>query len=411
MKEYNVEGFRRAARRALPRAVFDYVEGGAEDEVTMRANRDGFGAFRLRYRLHENQDPIDLSTTLCGQAMSMPLILSPIGNTGLIHHSGDCGIAKVAADLGVMMLMSGGSSYEIEEVAAAAGMKPWYQLYAWRGREFYGPLIERAAQAGFRGLAVTIDCPRAGNRERDIDNSFTPRHVKLTRRNAWGVLTHPRWTAAVVKHRRIVPRVFAAEQKVPLRSFLGEAKRTAGQIAPGGFRPSWDEVAWIREQWRGPFAVKGIVDPNDAVRAVELGADVIYVSNHGGRQLDCAPGAIEALPAIVEAVGGRAEIVLDGGVRRGTDVIKALCLGARAVGTGRAWLYAFSAWGPNGVKIALEELRRELVISMDLLGQTSVQRLDRSWLAPVPASPCAMIGASWQAELGVAARRSAIHGN
>jgi L-lactate dehydrogenase (cytochrome)/(S)-mandelate dehydrogenase len=379
---HSVEAYRRAARRALPRAVFDFIEGGAEDEATLRANEEAFAALRLRYRVHETQDPLDLSTTVCGQSMTMPVMLSPTGNNGLFHPAGDYGMAKVAAELGLIMLLSGGSSYAIEEVAAAADPKPWYQLYAWRGREYFTPIIDRVAAAGFRGLVVTIDTPVGGNRERDIENVFTPASVRLTRRNAWDVVRHPRWTAGVVKHRRIVVRHFAEDDKPKLRSLLSEAKRTASQMADGSFRPTWDEIAWMRERWQGPFGVKGIVDPGDARRAVDLGADVIYVSNHGGRQLDSAPGAVEALPAIVDAVGDDAEVILDGGVRRGTDVIKALCLGARAVSVGRAWVYGLAAGGPAGATRVLESLRRELTISMVLLGQTSVENLDRSWLMP-----------------------------
>jgi isopentenyl diphosphate isomerase/L-lactate dehydrogenase-like FMN-dependent dehydrogenase len=380
VKAHNIEGYREAARRSLPRAVFDFIDGGSDDEVTLRANQETFASLRLRYRVHETQDPVDLSTTLCEQEMSMPVMLSPAGNNGLFHPAGDYGMAKVASELGLIMLMSGGSSYAIEEVAAAATPIPWYQLYAWRGRDFYTPIIDRVAAAGFRGLVVTMDTPLAGNRERDIANVFTPSSVRLTRRNAWDVVRHPRWTMGVLKHRRIVVRTFAEQERPGLRSLVGEAKRTASQMATGAFRPTWDEIAWMRETWRGPFGVKGIVDPGDARRAVDIGADVIYVSNHGGRQLDSAPGAVEALPAIVDAVGGDAEVVLDGGIRRGTDVIKALCLGARAVSVGRPWVYGLAAEGPPGATRVLEGLRRELMISMTLLGQTSVKNLDRSWL-------------------------------
>src|SRR5579862_556263 len=270
MRPYNVEGYRHAARRALPRGVFDYVDGGADDEVTMRANQDAFASLRLRYRVHETNDPVDLSTTLCAQPMSMPVMLSPVGNSGMMHSAGDRGMAQVAARLGLIMVMSGGSSYSIEEVMAAADPKPWYQLYLGTSREFYGSMIDRAAAAGFRGLVVTIDSSASGNRERDIANAFTPKSVRLTRQSAWDILRHPRWTAGVLKHRRIVVRSFGADKKPPLLSLVREAKRTAGQITKG-LRPTWDEIAWIRERWQGPFGVKGIVDPDDARRAVDLG--------------------------------------------------------------------------------------------------------------------------------------------
>jgi isopentenyl diphosphate isomerase/L-lactate dehydrogenase-like FMN-dependent dehydrogenase len=380
MKPINVEGYRLAARRKLPKAIFDFVDGGAEDEVTLRANRDAFSALRLRYRIHEDDRPVELSTSLCNQPMSMPVMLSPVGNVGMVHSAGDLGVARVAAKLGLLMLMSGGASYTIEEVAAGVDTKPWYQLYPWGGRDFYGDIMDRAAAAGFRGLIVTIDTPGGSNRERDIANGFAipPR---LTRRNAWDLVRHPRWTAGVIRDRRVVVRVFREdERRPPLHTFIGEATRTAAQVTRRLTRPKWDDLAWMRARWKGPFGIKGIVDPGDARRAVELGAEVIYVSNHGGRQLDSAPAALEALPAIVEVVGGRAEVVLDGGVRRGTDIIKALCLGARCISIGRPWVYGLAAAGPPGVERVLEAFRREISIALVLLGQTNIHQLDSSYL-------------------------------
>jgi L-lactate dehydrogenase (cytochrome)/(S)-mandelate dehydrogenase len=383
VKPYNIATYREAARRRLPQSIFDYVDGGAEDEVTMRANSSAFGQFRLRYRVHETRDDVDLSTTVCGQPMTMPVMVSPVGNVGMIHHAGDAGMAQVAAKLGLIMMMSGGASYSIEEVARAAEPKPWYQLYPWIGREFYGELIDRAAAAGFRGLVLTVDTPVGANRERDIVNAFTipPR---LTRQNAAGILMHPAWTMNVLRHRRVVLRVFREDDTTPpLRTFVREANRTAGEVIRRNIRPIWDDIAWIRDRWRGPFGVKGIVDPGDARRAADLGADVIIVSNHGGRQLDSAPATFEALPAIVDAVGDSAEVILDGGVRRGTDVVKALCMGARAVSVGRPWVYGLGANGPSGAAAVLENFRRELTIAMNLLGADKVDKLDRSWLMPV----------------------------
>jgi L-lactate dehydrogenase (cytochrome) len=382
MKPYNITTWREAARRKLPQAIFDYIDGGAEDEVTMRANSSSFSDVRLRYRIHEDQAPVDLTTTLCGLPMTMPVMISPIGNVGMIHPSGDLAMAKIAAKLGLIMMLSGGASYSLEEVARGADPKPWYQLYPWIDRSFYGGLIERAEAECYRGLVLTVDTPGGANRERDIANAFTipPR---LTRRNAIEILRHPEWTMGVLRERRIVLRVFLEDDKTPsLRTFVREAKRTAGAMTRTLMRPTWDDIAWIRERWKGPFGVKGIVDPGDARRAANLGVDVILVSNHGGRQLDSAPALFEALPAVVDAVDGHAEVVLDGGVRRGTDVIKALCMGARAVSVGRPWVYGLGAAGPAGAEAVLENFRRELMIVMNLLGKTSVAGLDRSWLMP-----------------------------
>jgi isopentenyl diphosphate isomerase/L-lactate dehydrogenase-like FMN-dependent dehydrogenase len=386
---YNVEGYRRAASRKLPRAIFDFIDGGADDEVTLRANHDAFAALRLRHRIHEDHDPVDLSTTICGLPMSMPVMLSPVGNVGMLHPAGDLGVAQIAAKQQLLMLMSGSASYSIEEVAAGAEPPPWYQLYTWGDRSSYGDLIDRAAAAGYRGLVVTVDTSARSNRERDVANGFVA-PPRLTRRNAWDILRHPRWTAGVLIHRRVVVKVFRDDERRPsLRSLLGEASRTAAQVTSRLTRPTWADLAWMRARWKGPFGIKGAVDPNDARRAVELGADVIYVSNHGGRQLDAAPGAVEALPAVVDAVGSKAEVVLDGGIRRGTDVVKALCLGARAVSIGRPWAYALAAAGPGGVEHLLELLRGEITTALTLLGQPHLDRLDRSYLMPAGIPPSA----------------------
>jgi isopentenyl diphosphate isomerase/L-lactate dehydrogenase-like FMN-dependent dehydrogenase len=380
-RPYNIEGFRKIARRRLPRAVFDYLDGGAEDEVTLRANRESFKSLRLKNRIHAETGDVSLETTLCGQRMSFPVMLSPIGNSGMLHPSGDLAAATAAADRDLMMVMSGASSYSIEEIAAAVDPKPWYQLYPWLGHNFYGPLIDRAAAAGFRGLAVTVDTPCSAIRERDIVNAFT-HPPRLTRRNAFQILGHPRWTGGVLRRRRVVVKLFAEDPHPTLLNFVRHAKQSGGAMARTLSRPTWSDLAWIRDRWTGPMGVKGVTDPDDARRAVDLGADVIFVSNHGGRQLDGAPATLEALPAIVEAVDGRAEVVLDGGVRRGSDIVKALCLGARAVSVGRAWGYALAADGQDGVGTALDMLRRELTVCLTLLGQTNVVDLDRSYLAP-----------------------------
>ena len=361
--------------------MFDFLDGGSEDEITLRANRASFDAVRLRNRVHADAAHVDLSTELCGQRFELPVVLSPVGNSGMLHPDGDLAAAIAAADAGALMLMSGGASYSIEEVATAADPKPWYQLYPWLGKEFYGPLIDRAAAAGFRGLVVTIDTPCSANRERDVVNEFLP-PPRLTRRSALEIARHPRWTAGVLRERRVVVKLFAEDPQPTFWNFVGQARRAGAKMGRTLSRPTWDDIAWIRSRWQGPLGVKGITDPDDATRAVELGADAIWVSNHGGRQLDGAPAALEALPPIADAVGGRACIVLDGGVRRGTDIIKAICLGADAVGVGRAWAYGLAADGLPGVKGALAVLRRELEISLELLGQPSVSALDPTYVVP-----------------------------
>ena len=378
---YNVEGYRDRARRKLPRAVFDYLDGGAEDEVTLQANRDSFKSFRLRNRIHTDTAAVSLRTTLCGQEMGMPVMLSPIGNSGMLHPAGDRAAALAAAERGLIMIMSGAASYSIEEIAEGCEPVPWYQLYPWISRDFYGPLLDRAGAAGFRGMVVTVDTPCSAIRERDVVNSFV-HPPRLTRRNALEIASHPRWTLGVLRERRVVVKLFAEDPDPTLMNFVRQAKHAGGAVARTLTRPTWDELGWIRERWKGPMGIKGLTDPDDARKAVELGAEVIVVSNHGGRQLDGAPASLEALPPIVQAVDGRAEIVLDGGVRRGSDIVKALCLGATAVSVGRSWGYALAANGQEGVGTALDILRRELTVCLTLLGQTNVLDLDPTYLVP-----------------------------
>ncbi len=378
---HNIDAYRERARRRLPLAVFDFLDGGSEDEVTLRENRAAFAAVRLRNRIHSSNRPVDLSTTLCGQSLALPIVLSPVGNSGMLHPDGDRAAAIAAAECGALMLMSGGASYSIEEVAAVADPKPWYQLYPWMGQDFYGPLIDRAAASGFRGLVVTVDTPCPANRERDVVNAFVA-PPRLTRKSAYEILSHPRWLGGILRHRRVVVKLFADDPQPTLWNFVGQAKRAGAKMGRTLSRPTWDDLAWIRSRWDGPMGVKGITDPDDAGRAVDMGADVVFVSNHGGRQLDGVSAALEALPAVVDAVHGRADVVLDGGIRRGTDIIKALCLGANAVGVGRAWAYGLASDGLPGVRGALDVLRRELEISLNLLGQPQLAALDRSYLAP-----------------------------
>lgn len=380
---HNVADYRRQARRRLPRSVFDYVDGGAEDEVTLEANEAAFRELRLMNRLLGNARPTQLGTTICGQPSSLPLILSPIGNLGLVHPAGDLGVARVAAEAGLLMIMSGSASYSVAEVAAAVPGMPWYQVYPWISREFYGRLISDAAAAGCPGLVFTVDSSPLGNRERDVANGFMPSKALLTRSNLVQCMLHPAWTARVVRHRRVVVKAFSRHSgKPPLRSLVSDAARSASQVTRSMLPATWREVEWVRAQWSGPLAIKGLVHPHDALRAVDLGVNAVIVSNHGGRQLDSAPAALEALPPIVAAIGSRAEIILDGGIRRGTDIVKALCLGARAVSVGRPWVYGLAAAGLPGVRGALDILARELATAVNLLGEPNAGALDRSWLRP-----------------------------
>jgi isopentenyl diphosphate isomerase/L-lactate dehydrogenase-like FMN-dependent dehydrogenase len=382
---YNVEGFRRAARRKLPRTIFDFVDGGAEDETTLRANRQAFAAIRLVPRVLTGAGIPDLSTSVCGQLLAMPLLLAPTGMAGICHPAGELGAAQAANRHGVVAVMSVASTYTIEEVAAATSPPPWYQLSPSGDRAFYTGLMEQAAAAGYPGLCVTVDTAAIGRRERDYANRLVvpPTLENLGPRNVVDFLTRPRWGLDVLRHRRIVMKAFADPGTPRLRTLLASfARATAGftgQIAPFG----WSELEQVRADWSGPLAVKGILSPDDARTAVGLGADAVVVSNHGGRQLDGSLASLEALPAIVEAVGGSAEVILDGGVRRGTDVVKAIALGARACMVGRPWLYGLASGGSEGVVAVLDALRAEIEVAMALLGVDRMADLGVRHLAPV----------------------------
>jgi L-lactate dehydrogenase (cytochrome) len=383
MAPSNVRQYRELARRRLPRAIFDYVDGGAEDEITLRSNEQAFEDVALVPRVLVDVSDRDLSTSVCGIPVRSPVLLAPTGLAGMIHPDGELAAATAAARHGTISMLSSGSTYTIEEVAAGSAAPPWLQLYPLRDRAFYGALVERAAAAGFAGLCLTVDVPLGGNRERDLANGMTL-PPKLTFSNMVDTLRRPGWVARTVRHRRVVAQALANEDDQPpgLMFLLQKASFAAGQTL-AALNPSvtWDDLRWVRERWKGPLAVKGLLRAADALRAVELGADAIVVSNHGGRQLDGAEASFHALPAVVDAVGDKADVILDGGVRRGSQVVKALCVGAKACMIGRPWLYGLGARGVAGVDDVLDIFNREISVVLALLGQPSVRALDRTYLA------------------------------
>jgi (S)-mandelate dehydrogenase len=370
----NIADLRVLARRRLPRVVFDYLDGGAEDETTLDWNTAAFRRWELVPRVLPGTGTVDLSVDLFGDRLELPLIVGPTGLNGLFWHGGDLVLARAASAAGAGFAQSTASNSSLEAVAATGPGLRWFQLYAWGERSISGRLLERAAAAGFRALVVTVDTLRVGKRERDLRNDFA-HEVRFTPRIVWDGLVHPRWLASVWLPGG-VPRFENLAEFAPPGA--GARELTAFVRAQHNPALSWDDLAWLRSRWTGPFLVKGVLSADDAKRAADMGADGVVVSNHGGRQLDSASASLDALVPIADAVGDRLTVILDGGVRRGSDVAKALALGARAVGIGRAPLYGLAAGGAPGVARALAILRDELERVLLFLGCRRAADLSRA---------------------------------
>jgi isopentenyl diphosphate isomerase/L-lactate dehydrogenase-like FMN-dependent dehydrogenase len=365
---------RAAARRTLPRVVFDFLEGAAEDELTAARNVAGLRATELRPRVLVDVSTVRTATTVLGQPVALPLLGAPMGLTGLIHPAAEVALARALHEAGSVPVVSAMASCTLAEVAAAARGPLWFQMYIWRDRGLVKEMLRRAEAAGVRVLVLTVDVPRAGNRDRDRRNGFSiPPRVTL--RALAGGVTHPRWSYGFIRN----PRLGWGN----LPGNPGGEGSTLSANTNRQFDPAvtWDDLAWFRDHWTGRLVVKGILHPEDARQAVRLGADAISVSNHGGRQLDGAPAAIRALPAVARAVGGGAEVYFDGGIRRGADIVKALALGARACLAGRALGYGLAAAGEAGVRRAVGILHTELRTALALTGCPDVAELGPSWIA------------------------------
>ena len=378
----NIGDLRRLAQAHLPRAVFDYIDGGAEGEVTLRENCRAFEEVTFRPRNAVAVEGTDLRTTVLGAELSMPLVLAPVGFSRLIYPRGEVRAAEAAAKAQIGYVLTTISGSALEEVGRASTGCRWYQLYLVGGREAAEAALARARAAGFSVLAVTIDTGTFGFRERDIRNgagSLIGDSVWAKLRFLPQVLTHPLWLAGFLRDGRmlVLPNVV-----VPGRGPL-PLSETQASLAKSVV--TWGDFRWIRKVWTGPIVVKGVLTAEDAQRSLDEGAAGVIVSNHGGRQLDGVPATLRALPEVVKAVSGRAEVLLDGGIRRGGDIAKAISLGARAVLIGRAYAYGLGAAGTAGVRRAIEILRADLERALALLGCRSVAQLDRSYL-DVPAS-------------------------
>jgi len=363
------------ARRRVPKLFFDYADSGAWTESTYRANEDDFAKVKLRQKVMVDMSGRSLTTTMAGHAVSMPLALAPTGLCGMQHADGEILAAQAAEAAGVPFTLSTMSICSIEDVAAATTKPFWFQLYVMRDRGFVGELIDRAKAAGCGALVLTLDLQILGQRHKDLRNALSA-PPRLTPKHLWQMARRPRWCLGMLgTRRRQFGNVVGHVKGVSDLSSLGAW--TAEQFDP---RLSWDDVAWIKQRWGGTLILKGVLDEDDARHAAASGADALIVSNHGGRQLDGAPSSISALPRIVEAVGDRIEVHLDGGVRHGQDILRAVALGARGVYIGRPFLYGLGALGRDGVTLALDILRKELDVSMALCGKRDIRDVDRDVL-------------------------------
>ncbi|WP_374641148.1 L-lactate dehydrogenase [Hydrogenophaga sp.] len=373
----NIEDLRILAQKRVPRMFYDYADSGSWTESTYRANNDDFQKIKLRQRVAVNMENRSTQTTMVGQKVAMPVAIAPTGLTGMQHADGEILAAKAARKFGVPFTLSTMSICSIEDVAKHAGEGFWFQLYVMKDRGFIERLIDRAKAANCSALVLTLDLQILGQRHKDLKNGLSA-PPKLTIANLINIATKPRWALGMLGTPRrqfgnIVGHVTGVADMSSLSSW------TAQQFDPA---LNWGDVEWIKKRWGGKLILKGIQDVEDAKLAVQSGADALIVSNHGGRQLDGAQSSIEALPAVVDAVGGQIEIHMDGGIRSGQDVLKARALGAQAVYIGRPFLYGLGAMGEAGVTKCLEILHKELDVTMAFCGHTKIETVDKSILLP-----------------------------
>jgi L-lactate dehydrogenase (cytochrome) len=376
----NIGDLRLLARRRLPRVAFDYIDGGADGEVTLRENSRVFDDVALRPRSAVVTRRSDLRTSVLGTEIDLPVLLAPVGSCRMFWPRGEAAASRAAGAAGTVYVLSTLSGTRLEEVKAASRGPCWYQLYLCGGRDVALAAIARAKAAGFSALVVTIDTPVAGLRERDHRNGvkelLSGRPLSMVP-FVWQLLARPRWLVAFLADGGLMsfPNVVLPGGPMPYADVGAALEQSA---------TSWEDLRWLREAWSGPIVIKGVHTADDARRAVDAGASAIVVSNHGGRQLDGVAPTLRVLPEVATAVGGRVEVLLDGGIRRGGDVVKALCLGARAVLVGRAYAWGLGAGGEAGVAKAIQILRADLVRTLKLLGCASVADLDASYVDVPP---------------------------
>ena len=374
---YNIEDFKKLAKKNLPAPIFHYIDGGADDETTLKRNTDSFSKCDLIPNILASVGEPDLSVEVFGHKIDMPLFLSPTAMQRLYHHEGDKASARAAEKFGTFYSMSTMATSSIEEIANVSGGPKLFQLYIHKDQSLTDNLIDRCKNAGFKGLCLTVDTVVAGNRERDHRYGFTT-PPKLTLRSLLSFAAHPKWTLN-----------YLANEKFQLANVSHFTKK-GSSIAKGvmeyineQYDPamSWKDAEYCVKRWNGPFALKGLMSVDDAKKAVDIGASAIMLSNHGGRQLDWSRSPFDQLPAIVDAVGGKIEIIVDGGIRRGTHVLKALALGATACSFGKGFLFALGAGGQKGVEMVLQRMKDEIRRDMILMGCKSMKELNPSKIA------------------------------
>ena len=373
----NIEDLRVLAERRVPRMFYDYADSGSWTEGTYRANEADFHTIKLRQRVAVNMENRSTAVTMAGQAAKMPVVIAPVGLTGMQHADGEIHAARAAEKFGIPFTLSTMSICSIEDIAEHTSAPFWFQLYMMRDREAMVRMIERTRAAKCSALVLTLDLQVIGQRHKDIKNGLTA-PPRPTLRNIINLATKPRWCLGMMGTKRHTFRNLVGHVK-GVSDMNSLAAWTNEQFDP---RLSWEDVAWVKQQWGGKLILKGIMDVEDARLAVHSGADAIVVSNHGGRQLDGAPSSISALPAIVDAVGTQTEVWMDGGIRSGQDVLKAWALGARGTMIGRAMAYGLGAAGEAGVTRALQILHKELDVTMAFCGHTNIQTVDRNILLP-----------------------------
>lgn len=372
-KAYSIEDLRLSAKRRLPRAIFDFFDGGAEDEITLRDNQAAYKRMRLLPKVLTDVSKIDTRTIILGQPAELPIAIAPTGAVGFGWRGGDVAIARAAVAAGIPYTLSSTATASIEKIADQAPGRLWFQAYILRNKPFLAALIERARVADYEALVITVDLPVGGKRERDFRNDFSV-PFRFTSKNIWDFVQHPHWLSSILRYGMPI-----MENLVGLETQATNAKAIASSVGrnyDAGF--NWNDLQKIRDNWPRKLIVKGILGPADAATVAAMGCDAVVVSNHGGRQLDGAVATFDALPSVIRAIDGRIPVLLDGGIRRGSDIFKALAMGAQGVMLGRATLYGVSAAGEAGASRAIAILKDELVRTMQLCGVTSTSEVNAS---------------------------------